>query len=562
MNAEPDVDPVDLTVEVAAEVAGPDAELAAEREHLRRSRRALAGMRAEIEGTEIAAGDAVVDKVTNAYLKLAKQRRLASFTEQEDSTPLFFARVDYGPDAPRVPGQCFYLGRRHVREAAGDDPLVVDWRTEVARPFYRAHPGDPMGLTVRRRFGYDGAELTAFEDEPLVPRRPAAGKPAAGKAAGEATGPAGGLLDREIERPRTGPMRDIIATIQPEQDEIVRADLAVSVCVQGAPGTGKTAVGLHRAAYLLYAHREQLRRSGVLVVGPNRAFLGYIAAVLPSLGEFTVRHSTLDDVVGAVAVRGTDPDDVAALKGDARVATVIRRALHGAIRLPTRPVSVDTRVGRWTVGADEFADLAADLIAQLRAGALRYGTARARLAGRIAESVRRRAEASGHFFTDGALRTLARGRAVREAVEAVWPRADAPGLVHRLLTDPAFLASAASGVLAGDEQRLLLTGAPRGGARTARWSLADAFCIDEARDLIESEPGFGHVIIDEAQDLSAMQCRALGRRCADGSATVLGDIAQGTTGWAATSWPTLLAHLGKPTAHLEVLTRGYRVPAE
>ncbi|WP_241251421.1 HelD family protein [Candidatus Protofrankia californiensis] len=524
--------------------AGSDDELRKEREHLRRSQLALQGMHQQAREMEIAGGDPVVDKVTIAHLKAARERMLATFTDQDEAAPLFFGRLDYTKDAPTVPDQRIYLGRRLVREAAGDDPLVVDWRAEVARPFYRAHPGDPMGLTARRRFGFDRGELTAFEDEPLT----AATSTVSGK-----------LLEQEIERPRSGPMRDIVATIQPEQDDIVRADIATSICVQGAPGTGKTAVGLHRAAYLLYTNREWLQRAGVLVVGPNRAFLGYIATVLPALGEFTVTQRSVTDFLDTVTVGRTDSAEVAVLKGDARMATVIRRALDGAVRAPSAPVRIVTGTGRWTVGTDETTEI----LAALRSAPFRYGAGRAMLARRIASAVRRQAEATGGDVTDRALETLARSRPVRDALEAIWPKIDGPMLVHRLFTDAAFLAAAADGVLTADEQRLLLApGGPARGVRTARWSLADTYCVDEAQDLIEKVPGYGHVIVDEAQDLSAMQCRALARRCEDGSLTVLGDLAQGTSAWAANSWSTILSQLGKPSAHLEVLTRSHRVPAE
>src|SRR5690606_22373370 len=154
------------------------------------------------------------------------------------------------------------------------DPVVVDWRADVATALYRASRTEPMGARLRRRSGIDAGALTAYEGEP----RPA---PAAGGPAGAPPGPSPA---RESARPRAGPTRDIVATIQPEQDRIVRADVATTICVQGAPGTGKTAVGLHRAAWLLYAFRDRLARSGVLVVGPNRAFLEHIGAVLPALG--------------------------------------------------------------------------------------------------------------------------------------------------------------------------------------------------------------------------------------------------------------------------------------
>ncbi|MCK9895986.1 AAA family ATPase [Frankia sp. AgB32] len=558
--------------------SGLASELAAERDYLARSRRALGGMRQEAAGTRVAEGDAEVDKVTNEYLRVARARRVLGLAGG-DGTPLFFARLDYvdGGDrhggGDRVPvavaGRRFYLGRRHVRESAGDDPLVVDWRTDVARPFYRAHRADPMGVSRRRRFGYDGGELTAFEDEPLTIEA-AAADPVGPAPAARTPAPVDGLVAREIERPRSGPMRDIVATIQPEQDEIVRAGLDLSLCVQGAPGTGKTAVGLHRAAYLLFAHRERLARAGVLVVGPNRAFLGYIAAVLPSLGESTVRHATLDDLLDpapttstrAGAARRAEPAATATLKGDARLADVTRRALHDGLRPPTGPIAVHTSLGRWTVGEQEFTDLHAETLAALHAGTLRYGAARDRLAARLAASVRRRAEAGGHHLTDGALRTLARGRSVRDAVEAVWPAVDPAVLVRRLLTDPALLARAAAGLLDPAEQATLLAAAPPGPVRAPHWSAADLFLLDEVRHLVEGTAGVGHLIVDEAQDLAPMQCRALARRCADGSMTVLGDLAQGTTPWAATSWPAQLTHLGRPGAHLEVLTRGFRVPAQ
>ncbi|KPM50783.1 ATP-binding protein [Frankia sp. R43] len=551
-------------------------ELCAEQAYLRRALLALRGMFEQVRNTAVAAGDPVADKVTNAYLRIDRERRLAALGPRDDSIPLFFGRLDYRQDHPasapapapavalaEVPAAPVYLGRRLVREEAGDDPLVVDWRADVARPFYRAHRADPMGLRVRRRFGFVDGELTAFEDEAFGPGATTSYDETAATAATAATS----LLEQEIQRPRSGPMRDIVATIQPEQDEIVRAGLELSICVQGAPGTGKTAVGLHRAAYLLYTYRERLARSGVLVVGPNRAFLGYIASVLPALGEFTVEQRSILDLLdtpstpstpaasAASAARGSgaaEPEDVAVLKGDARMATVIRRALHGAIQAPTGPVTIVTREGRWTVAEQEVTSM----LTALRSGSYGYGPGRAMLARRIGAAAARRAELAGAHITDAGIEALARSRPVRAAVEAIWPKADGAKLIRRLFTDPEFLAAAAEGVLTGAEQALLVGHRSRGG------SVADAYCVDEARHLIERVPGFGHVIVDEAQDLSAMQCRAIGRRCEQGSLTVLGDLAQGTSAWAAGSWQDLLAHLGKPATHVEVLDRSHRVPAE
>ena len=186
-----------------------------------------------------------------------------------------------------------------------------------------------MGVRRRRRFGFSAGALTSYEDEPLT----------AGSSAAVAAAESRILLE-EIERPRVGPMRDIVATIQPDQDDLVRAALDQTVCVQGAPGTGKTAVGLHRAAYLLYTYPDRLRRSGVLVVGPNRAFLGYIGQVLPALGEIGVTQSTVDELLARVPVRAVDPAEVAALKGDARMAAVLRRAVARMVRRPDEGVVV------------------------------------------------------------------------------------------------------------------------------------------------------------------------------------------------------------------------------
>src|SRR3954468_20030336 len=197
------------------------------------------------------------DRVSTEYLKAELFRRAQALLD-DPSTPLFFGRIDRGADVDQDGKERFYIGRRHVRDSQGD-PVVVDWRAGISRAFYRASAGDPMGIGLRRRFGFQAGEMTSLEDEHLD--------------RGEAFDPAtSGILTAEIERPRVGPMRDIVATIQPDQDELVRTELSRTICIQGAPGTGKTAVGLHRAAYLLYAHREQLKRSGVLVVGPNRSF--------------------------------------------------------------------------------------------------------------------------------------------------------------------------------------------------------------------------------------------------------------------------------------------------
>jgi DNA helicase IV len=463
-------------------------------------------------------------------------------------TPLFFGRLDYlhapGADqAEGAEGERFYIGRRHVHDADGD-PMVIDWRAPVSQPFYRASKKDPMDVALRRRFGYTGGDLTAYEDEHLSDPAEAA--------------TASKLLQQEIERPRVGPMRDIVATIQPEQDEIVRAGLSGTVCVQGGPGTGKTAVGLHRVAYLLYAHRERLARTGTLVIGPNKSFLHYIEQVLPALGELEVRQATVDDLVAHVEVRGTDSSAAAVIKGDARMAEVLRRAVRSHVTMPTEPVVVVRGSRRWRVPAYELEEIVRELLDR----DIRYGAAREALPQRIAHAVLVQMERAGEAPDDRVQDAVARNAAVKAAVKAVWPPVDPAKLVLRLLSDAGFLAEHADGLLDADEQKEILWSKPVRSVKSAKWSPADAVLIDEVTDLVQRTHSLGHVVLDEAQDLSPKQYRAVGRRCTTGSATVLGDLAQGTTPWATRSWREALAHLGKQDAVIEELTAGFRVPTD
>ncbi|WP_280868272.1 ATP-binding domain-containing protein [Streptomyces sp. SAI-127] len=481
---------------------------------------------------------------------LARQigERIKSLADLSD-TPLFFGRLDYlhSPGADRAEGaegERFYIGRRHVHDHDGD-PMVIDWRAPVSQPFYRASKKDPMDIGLRRRFGYTRGEITAYEDEHLSDPAEAA--------------TTSKLLQQEIERPRVGPMRDIVATIQPEQDEIVRSGLGGTVCVQGGPGTGKTAVGLHRVAFLLYAHRERLARTGTLVIGPNRSFLHYIEQVLPALGELTVKQATVDDLVAAgLEVRGTDDAAPAVLKGDARMADVLKRAVYSHVTMPAEPVMVVRGSRRWRVPAYEIEEIVRELLDR----GIRYGAAREALPQRIAHAVLVQMERSGEAPDDRVQDAVARNAAVKAAVKAIWPPVDPAKLVLRLLTDADFLAVHAEGILDEDEQKTILWAKPVRSVKSAKWTAADAVLIDETTDIVERTHSLGHVVLDEAQDLSPMQYRAVGRRCSTGSATVLGDLAQGTTPWATRSWDEALAHLGKSDGVIEELTAGFRVPTD
>ncbi|MER6674545.1 UvrD-helicase domain-containing protein [Streptomyces sp. NPDC000983] len=522
-----------------------DDPLSRERSHLASSRAALRAMREDVEALDIK--DVTANWVNAEVLARQIDDRIKALADLSD-TPLFFGRLDYlhapGTElAEGAGGEQFYIGRRHVHDAAGD-PMVIDWRAPVSQPFYRASKKDPMDVALRRRFGYTGGGLTAYEDEHLSDPAEAARTSK--------------LLQQEIERPRVGPMRDIVATIQPEQDEIVRSGLGGTVCVQGGPGTGKTAVGLHRVAYLLYAHRERLARTGTLVIGPNRSFLNYIEQVLPALGELTVRQATVDDLVGQVEVRGTDEAAAAVVKGDARMARVLRSALYSHVTMPTEPVVVVRGSRRWRVASYELQDIVRELLDR----EIRYGAAREALPQRIAHAVLVQMERSGEAPDDRVQDAVARNAAVKAAVKAIWPAVEPAKLVLRLLTDEEFLAEHAREVLTEEERKLILWARPVRSVKSAKWSAADAVLIDEATDLDRRTQSLGHVVLDEAQDLSPMQYRAVGRRCTTGSATVLGDLAQGTTPWATRSWAEALAHLGKADGQVEELTAGFRVPTD
>ncbi|GGN47448.1 DNA helicase IV [Actinoplanes campanulatus] len=505
-----------------------DTELAAERSHLTESRAALRRMRDRAESL-FATGDKVAgDSYTAEQLGRHMARRVKELADDPD-TPLFFGRLDIDDSA-------YHVGRRHVTDDAGE-PMVLDWRAPLSRSFYRASVRDPQGVAVRRRFGFVKGELTSFEDEHLD--------------RGEELGTSSRILTAEIERPRVGPMRDIVATIQPEQDELVRADLADSICVQGAPGTGKTAVGLHRAAYLLYLHRERLRKSKVLIVGPNTAFLSYISAVLPTLGEVEVLQSTLDELVGRAPIRATDTDAAKTIKHDVRMAEVLSRALWSRITRPTEPIMVSDGSYRWRIDVEPLRRI----VDEARREGLPYSVGRERVRARVVGLLQRQSEyRTGNSPSESWLRRMSRIAQVTEFLESVWPAVTPESLVAGVLTEPP------TDLLTEEEREAIRWVKPPKTVKSAKFSAADLLLIDEAAGLLERETSFGHVVVDEAQDLSPMQARAIARRSEHGSITLLGDLAQGTAPWATTDWRDILGHLGKPDAAVVPLTVGFRVP--
>lgn len=514
----------------------PDPDLLAEQSHLDQAYEHLEAMRQRTERM-IAVAEGGATETDSEAARYHLRRRAASF---DGRAPLCFGRLDTDED------ETFHVGRRHVEDDQGD-PVVVDWRAPISAPFYRATWRDPLGVRRRRRFSVDRRTIVAIHDEDLSDPDAVGG---------------GGIPDpllAELERSRTGELRDIVATIQAEQDEIIRAPLEQLTIVQGGPGSGKTAVGLHRAAFLLFEHRLRLEETRVLVVGPNRVFLRYISDVLPSLGETSVVQTTIEGLHGTrYPVQATEPDEVAALKGDPRMAEVLWRALADAIKVPTADVELTLPWGRVRLTVDhvETALAAArerDLDANAGREVFRSLLAR-RVEALLLPQFRGEAPAGSDFIAD------ARADATfRSLVNRTWPAASAPTLVRRLLTSRALRRRAADGILTPAEQDLLHR--PSGDAATM-WTSADVPLLDEADTLILGvRATYGHIVADEAQDLSPMALRMLARRSPTGSMTILGDLAQSTAPAGQQRWEDALDHLGEAAAHAVVeLEVGYRVP--
>ena len=581
-------------------------------DELRAAARALAeGMLPEGKGGTFA------DRIRR---DVATATSLARTGALSDDRPLCFGRLD------RDGGDSFHIGRTGVSDRS-DDPLVVDWRAPVAEPFYRATPRQPLGLSRRRHLWCTGQRVRGLDDDVFDASEDDS------SLVGE------GALMRALKDPRTGRMGDIVATIQAEQDEAIRRPLPGVLIIEGGPGTGKTAVALHRAAYLLYSHRLRLERDGVLVIGPNAVFLRYVEQVLPSIGETSVRLATVADLVSRHEFTGLDDPATAELKGDARMADLISRAV--AQRQRGLPEDLAIPFGR------RFLKLSA---ADTRA---------------IVERVRHRVKVhnAGHDLVKRALvRNLlsqapevderdAAGSLVatpefRSALFRMWPVLSPADLLRDLLGTPALLAAAGRDLLSAEEQRALHRDRASGS-----WTIADAALLDEAETLLgrrapakkpkagpaidlvmdrtlsgmetvlpscrrceseltyvggvkdwqceeprcgaawrtsevlseaqalrlweivafheaqepDPEPEertiFGHVVVDEAQELSAMEWRMLARRCPSRSMTVVGDLLQSSRPTA--DWEALLAPVvGQGDIKRLTLSVNYRTPSQ
>ena len=627
-------------------------ELEAEQRYLDAAYARLDAMRRAAERvaegyTDVTRGGTHQARLEREAAEAYTRRRLASF--EIGDTPLCFGRLDLAPapgtDAP--PDGPFYVGRISVTD---DDltPLVVDWRAPVAEPFYRATAVEPMGIARRRHFQTNGRRLVGLDDEVF--------DHAAAESEGFTVVGEGALL-AALERERTGRMHDIVATIQAEQDEAIRAPLPGALVVAGGPGTGKTAVALHRAAYLLYTHRKRLASQGVLLVGPSPIFLRYIDEVLPSLGEDEVMLAVPSSLKPRLVVRATDTTAVAALKGDRRMAGVIARAVRDRERPMPRDVVAMLDGHRLVMRRRD----SARIVERARSRRGTHNERRPYLAGLVLDHFRREYQRAlvgeyhrsrqrldadlprlpGREVQDGGevaiAASLARGERppqeweqelgqrlrrnpeVRAALERMWPVLSGAELVHDVFGFAALIHSAADGTLTPEEERMLFRErVPDVGV--VAWTEADLPLVDEAdailgppsaarprnrrrrrndaaleqarrtvdelgvgasvsaeqvlerygadgagrADADDEEPrSFGHVIVDEAQDLSAMQWRMLARRCPSGSMTLVGDFGQASRPGALAGWSDVLAELPERAAPREVvLSVNYRTPAE
>ncbi|HSL73667.1 MAG TPA: hypothetical protein VK853_04340 [Ilumatobacteraceae bacterium] len=490
---------------------------------------------------------------------------------------LVFGRIDRSAESPDAI-ESFHIGRLAVADE-DREPVVVDWRAPVAEPFYRATGRNAMGLVRRRHFAVEGPRLLGIEDELFGDGHLGLGHDEG--LDGSATTGADGLrgystLLAALERGRTGTLGDIVATIQGEQDEIIRSPQHGVLVVQGGPGTGKTVVALHRAAYLLYTHRFPLEDQGVLVIGPNRVFLRYIERVLPSLGEAGVEQVVLSDLVPGVQFLrpgdrdGADTATAARLKGDVRMSDVIDQAVTDRERPLRDDLVIPFRTGYVRLRVEESARI-------VRAARRRF---RRHNSGRkfVENEVWSALAASYHDPEIGprtVKETLRGTPEMREALDRMWPLLTPAQLLHDLFGSKALLKLAARGVL--DESEALALFRPRSeSVDDVRWTPADVALLDDARDVLGPKPGrngkidetdeirtYGHIVIDEVQDLTPMQLKMATRRSLNGAMTIVGDLAQATGPLAPDDWDDVLDHLpDRKPSRVIGLSVGYRIPGQ
>lgn len=484
---------------------------------------------------------------------------------------LVFGRIDRLTESPEE-FESFHIGRIAVADSSRE-PVVVDWRAPVAEPFYRATGRESMGLARRRHFEVQGRELLGIEDELFGVGHLGVGHDEGldGQSASSTPTLRGySTLLSVLSRGRTGQLGDIVATIQAEQDEIIRSPQQGVLVVEGGPGTGKTVVALHRAAYLLYTFRFPLEDQGVLVVGPNRVFLRYIERVLPSLGEAGVEQVVLADLVRGHNFSIKDSEAVSRIKGDLRMSQIIATAIRDRQRSLRKDAEIAFGAGylRLTVNQSKT------LVSEGRRRFRRHNAANHWVETEIIATM---IGTSGNPDADietmrSALRDLPEFRAI---INYMWPVLTPAELLHDLYSSKALLRLAAQKVCTPEEYESLHRQRAESLAQ-AKFSDADVAVLDEALSLLGPKPRrngrindedevrtYGHIVIDEVQDLSPMQLRMVSRRSLNGAMTIVGDIAQATSAHAPSSWKEVLAHLPKKNpSRIIGLTVGYRIPRQ
>ena len=466
--------------------------------------------------------------------------------------------------------ETFHIGRLAVADS-NREPVVVDWRAPVAEPFYRATGRNPMGLLRRRHFVVEGPKLLALEDELFGEGHLGVGHD---EGLAENEDPRTQLrgystLLTALGRSRTGQLGDIVATIQSEQDEIIRSPQAGVLVVQGGPGTGKTVVALHRAAYLLYTHRFPLEDQGVLVIGPNRVFLRYIERVLPSLGEAGVEQVVLADLVRDVQFGGKESNNVARVKGGIKMSRVIEKAIHDRERPLREDVVLPYGTGYVRLRAEETQFI----VRQARRRFHRHNQARRFVENEVWNAMA--ATVRGEADPEHIRETMRDTPEMREVFERMWPLLTPAHLLHDLFGSKALLKLAANGIIP-EADYLALHRERSASVKEVRFTNADVALLDEALyhlgplprrsgkiDESDEIRTYGHIVIDEVQDLTPMQLRMVTRRSLSGSMTIVGDIAQATGPLAPNDWENVLEHLpSKKAPRIVGLSVGYRIPSQ
>jgi DNA helicase IV len=499
------------------ELTGKSAEIAKEQDYFDAAAKARAATLAKLADAAKAAANPAAARYLNRHAKAAGQ------AIGRAGEAVAVGRID------AESGDVLYIGRQLIRD--GHDVLVVSWQAPAASPYYQASYADPLGLRRKRTFECDGNAIKDFTDVVFAQIAHAVDQHLLG----------------ELARGRTGAMRDIVATIQAAQWDLISAPMEQLLVIEGGPGTGKTAVALHRVSWLLFNHRDTLRPGDVLVVGPHPAFIRYIGNVLPGLGDAEVELRDCARLAPEVARGRPEPDEVAQLKGEARMAGLLARALEARIGVPepAERVPVD---GRYLTlpGTD-----IARIIDGCRALDLPYTQRRQLFRDRLGELADRR---HGRPVPQSALANL---------IGRLWPQQPAATFLRDLFGSRPRLTAAGGGDFRPDEVALLIR---RGADRISEevWSAADLPLLDEVEHLINgTERRYAHVVVDEAQDLSPMRLRSVARRCATGSFTIVGDLAQSTGPWARDSWDEVTAHLAGPhPVTVQALRYGYRVPRQ